>query len=680
MTRGRARVGIVIALLWVFVVIASYYIRHKPFVAPWGPDPDAASLTPALAALSGLAGAGLVLAAAAGVGLVATRSLGVTAAERLVWSAALGLGALSLAALGLGAAGLLRSEVLWPLTILLLAATARPLWRAARAAWRDASWRPAGRLQVWLAAFCALTVAATLIWAVMPPTAYDALVYHLTGPRLWLESGAVSHPLDLPYLGFPELVEMLFTWGMGLAGERAAAPIHLFFGLLAVGALVTAGRRWLGGAAGWVAAAVLLSAETVVLVAGWAYVDVGLLVYSTLAFLALARAKEDGAYDRRWILISGAMAGFALSTKYTALATILGLAAVLPVGKFGDGQARQAWKETLRSLLLLTGVALVIWLPWMVKNLVLTGNPTYPFFFGGIYWDDWRAWWYDRPGTGLAGEPLRLLTAAWDVTVWGVEGGAGYSATIGPLFLALAPLLALSWRRLPDERRRWLRLALIFFVVQYSFWLWGLARSALLQQTRLLFPAFGVLALISAAAVAGLRSLPRGPLDLGWVVRGAVAGVLVLALANTAYSLAAGRPVSVLLGAVSEDEYLRWRLGWHYEAIEAVNRVAGSDETVLFLWEPRTYYCEAHCLPDALLDRWLHAAQVHGHDAEAIAEAWRSQGVTHVLMSDVGYEYITRAGFDPITAQDRAALDELIDGHLEPLLDLGGAYTLYELR
>ena len=454
MTKGRARAGVIVALLWVFVVTACYYVRHKPFVAPSGPDPGAESLAPAVAAGAGLAGAVLVVAAAIGVGLAITRGLDLAAPERLVWSAALGLGALSLAVLGLGAVGLLRPEVLWVATIMALAATARLLWRGVRAAWRDMSWLPEGRLEVWLATFCALTLAVALIWALMPPTAYDALVYHLTGPRLYLESGAVSHPLDLPYLGFPQLMEMLFTWGMGLSGEYAAAPIHLFFGLLAAGALVTAGRRWLDGAAGWLAAAVLLSAETIVLVAGWAYVDIAVLVYSTLAFLALARARAGGEYDRRWLLISGAMAGFAMSTKYTASATMLGLAAVLLGAELMEKGGRWGWKATLRGALLLSIVAFVVWSPWLVKNLLLTGNPTYPFFFGGLHWDDWRAWWYDRPGTGLAGEPLKLLTAAWDATVWGVEGGAGYSATIGSLFLALAPLLALSWRRLPDGRRR----------------------------------------------------------------------------------------------------------------------------------------------------------------------------------------------------------------------------------
>jgi hypothetical protein len=679
-TKSRARIAAILALLWVFVVVACYYIWHKPFLGPSVPDGAAAGPGSLGAGAAGLAGAGLVAAAATGLGLAMTRSLDLSPAERLVWAAALGLGMLSVAGLLLGAVGLLEPGVLWPLTVAALAATGRSVWRATRAAWPDQSWRPKGRLEIWLACFCLLTLLMVLVCALLPPTAWDALVYHLTGPKLYLASGAVSHPLDLPYLGFPQLVEMLFSWGIGLAGERAAAPIHLLFCVLAVGALVTAGRRWLDGAAGWLAAGVLLSAETIALVAGWAYVDLATLLYSTLAFLALAQARVGATVDRRWLLVSGAMAGFALSTKYTALATIPALGAILLFAELTEKRTRWGWPASLQAVLLLFGVALVVWSPWLVKNLVLTGNPTYPFFFEGIHWDEWRAWWYDRPGTGLAAEPLKLVTAAWDATVWGVEGGAGYSATIGPLFLALPPLLTLGWRRLPNGRRRWLRMALVFFAVQYGFWLWGLARSALLQQTRLLLPAFGVLALISAAAVAGLRLLPHVSLDLGWLVRAIVSGVLGLTLASTAFSFARGGYLSVLLGVVSEDDYLNWRLGWHKVAIDVVNTEVELDDIVLLLWEPRCYHCQRTCWPDGLLDRWLHATQVYGQDSAAIADAWRSAGVTHVLMSELGYEYIAEAGFDPLTPQDEQTLGELIEEELELVEDVGGAYSLYVLR
>jgi hypothetical protein len=657
----------VVALLWIAIVVAIYHVAHKPFTA--------SNLLALGRALAGLIGAGLVMALGTGVGLHLLRGLDLAPTERLVWAAATGLGGVSLAGLVLGAMGLLQPWLLWLLTAVGLTVTARLLWLALRAAWSDRSWQPGDRFEKFLAAYCGLTLAVALIWALTPPVAWDGLVYHLTGPKLYLAAGRISPPLDLPYLGFPQLVEMLFAWGMGLAGERAAAATHWFYGLMAVFCLVTVGRRWLSGAVGWLAAAVLLSAFSIVLLAGWPYVDLALLLYATLAFCALIRFCEGGLQAWRWLILSGVLTGLALSTKYTALAVLPALAAVLFVSRI------RHLPSAIRHLLLLCGIALLVWSPWLVKNFLLTGNPTYPFFFGGIHWDKWRAWWYDRPGTGLAyTAPWELLTAFWDVTVWGVEGAQGYSATVGPLFLAFLPLLFLTWRRIRSAHRRWLLAALIFCGVLYGFWLWGLARTALLLQTRLFFLAFGLFALVAGAAVEELRKLPRRPFDIGWLARVIIAGVLTLTLVGVLLSTVQGQPLRVLLGFESEEDFLTRRLGWYYVAVERINEKLAANAVVLFLWEPRSYHCTVDCRPDALLDRWLHTTHLYGYDADAIAAAWRADGVTHVLLYRVGLEHILEAKFDPVIPDDLRVLDELAATHLTLIEDFGSTYELYRLE
>jgi hypothetical protein len=370
----------------------------------------------------------------------------------------------------------------------------------------------------------------------------------------------------------------------------------------------------------------------------------------------------------------------ALSTKYTALAVLPALVVALLILKIRQGRSTAQALWAIRPAIVFCAIALLVFLPWLVKDLLLTGNPTYPFFFGGIHWDDWRGWWYDRPGTGWAREaPLRLLTAPWDATMWGVEGRAGYSATIGPLFLALLPLLLLVWRGLSPGRRRWLRAALGFCAVLYGFWLWGVARTALLRQTRLLMPAFGLLALAAGAAVDGLKGLPHRPLRLDWLARVIIAGVLMLTLVGTLLSVAQARPLQVLLGFESRDDFLARRLGWVYPAVEHVNDALPPESAILFLWEPRSYHCRQDCRPDALLDRWSHTIQIYGHDSEAIARAWRAEGFTHVLLHRAGLEHILEAQFDPITPADLDTLDSLTTEHMTLIESFGSAYEVYRL-
>lgn len=672
MTRKRKPWVLWLLVVWMAAVISVYYVSHKPF--------GFSHAIGVFRTLKGLGGAGLVVALGTGVGLVLLTDTGMGPLDRLVWGSGLGLGATALGALGLGAVGLLRTWPLWILTIVGLVVVVRPLVRGLIGAWHDPRWRPGNAFQTALAVYCGLILLMGLIRSLGPPTAWDSLVYHLTGPKLYLRDGHISHPIDLPYLGFPQLLGMLFTWGIGLAGERSAAPIHWWYGVLTTVALVTTGPHHEGKSGSWLAAAIVLSGRTVAILLGWPYVDLALVFYATLAFLAVQGRKGPGGRTA-WLPLTGVAIGLALSTKYTALALPVALVASMAILHLRRvGPRSGPLLDWTRDSLLVCAIAAVVWLPWLIKNLLLTGNPLYPFFLGGAHWDAWRSWWFDRPGTGLGQTaPWKLLTAPWDATVWGVEGAAGYSATIGPLYLAVIPLLLFTWRSLKAKRRAHLQAALAFVAVLYGFWLWGVARTALLRQTRLLLPAFGPLALIAAEAAEGLPPGGREDIDWRWVVRAGIALVLVLTLVSSLLSFVSERPLPVLLGIEAREDYLTRRLGWHHRAIEHLNAELGPEEAVLFLWEPRSYYCSVDCRPDALLDRWLHTIHVRGHDPRGIADAWRDQGVTHVLLFQQGLDHILEAGFDPITRADVAALETLLVEEAELVERFGSAYELYLL-
>jgi hypothetical protein len=318
-------------------------------------------------------------------------------------------------------------------------------------------------------------------------------------------------------------------------------------------------------------------------------------------------------------------------------------------------------------------------LPWLVENWLTTGNPVYPFFFPGVYWDAWRAWWYDRPGTGLATTaPWRLLTAPLEATILGTEGGEPYDATIGPLLLALTPLLIVVWSGLKREERAVAGHMLLFFGLNYGLWLIGLARSALLVQTRLLLPIFGVVAVLAAVSLDRLTILRRPQLAVDWLVRAVVSLTLALLLFSSLTTFLQINPVPVILGLETRDDYLARRLGTYQLAMEAVNDLP-SDSRVVFLWEPRSYSCQVDCWPDALLDRFLHLTYLYP-DAASIAEAWREEGVTHVLLYRLGMEAIVQDEFDPVTPRDLAILEDLQASEMKEISRVGEAYILYRLQ
>src|SRR5262249_51549173 len=128
-----------------------------------------------------------------------------------------------------------------------------------------------------------------LLFAVAPPTAFDALNYHLVGPQRYLMVGRITAQTDNHFLGFPQGAEILYGLAMGLFGqETAAAPLHFAFGilgLLAIGGLV---RRYTDKATAWLAVTLLVSATSIWLLFGWPYIDLAALAYGAAVLVAVA--------------------------------------------------------------------------------------------------------------------------------------------------------------------------------------------------------------------------------------------------------------------------------------------------------------------------------------------------------------------------------------------------------
>jgi hypothetical protein len=493
---------------------------------------------------------------------------------------------------------------------------------------------------------------------------------------------------------------------MLLAGPQLAQLFHFTFALLTL-ALVPGIVNRVAPGRGWLAAALAMAVPSAPLLASWAYVEwmtmfAGLAAFRILCdqqmFLPPSGVKPSGAAkaraddkrgllgwldrvrgrpsrmrpaDRRAALV-GVFAGLAFAAKYTTLGLVLGLALAVTLRD-----------RSFRSLLIFGGAALAVIAPYLLKNLLLTGNPIYPFMLPGKFWDSARMSWQSRPGTGL--NALQLLMAPWDATIWGTEGGVvgdhpPYSATVGPLLLMLLPLLVIGWRRRSQDDRRLLCLMLVLCLVVYAGWLISLAYSALLVQTRLLLPILPLLAILAAVGFDGLRGISFWRIRPGVILGGLIGLVLVLTLAGSALALAANSPLPFIFGFVPEKEYLASRLGVHAWAMEEVNQL-DEGARVMLLWEARSYYCADHvrCEPDVFLERWWYLRQ-QGLDASSIAAGWREQGVTHVLIYWAGADAVRQEGFDPLTPADWLELNRLEQDHLSVLVAWEGSYGLYALR
>ena len=649
-----SRAAVTLGLLWFVAVILAYYAVHKPVS---GSQIDAMRDL-AVTAVGWVS----VLSLANLIGWGAIRRLSnLERAERLVLQLGFGLGAIALVLLAIGMLGVSSQLLLWLLVLLPLPLSLYRLYKDVRELRRPSM--PA------LVIFVALILLLILIRALAPPTAWDSLVYHLTGPKLYQEAGRIHHDIDLAYLGFPKAGSMIYLLGLQLVGPGLAQLLHLtFFGMTLV---LTPGLvRQSAPGRGWLSIAILVAVPSAALLAGWAYVE-WIAAFGALASYTLIRASDSEKVDRALIL-AAFFAALALNSKYTTIWIVFGLSVVVLL----RGRSFRRWGAYL------LGAAIFV-VPFLLSNLVLTGNPVYPFVFDGVFWDSHRTFWYSRVGTGLGFSGL--ATAPWDATIWGLEGGyyeghATYGATVGPLLLALIPLVTLRLLLDRSARQGSVRDLVVVAGAAYLGWIAQLSFSILLVQSRLLFPALPFFVALAVVGFDTVGHVGRWGVSVRFVLGGLVAFVLALTATSMIFDTMQADFLSVTFGAESEEAYLERRLGYHYEAMQAINRL-DEGSTVRFLWEPRSYYCSGAvtCEPDALLDRWWHERQ-HFSTPQEIANRWMEEGVTHVLYHRTGAGTVRTAKFDPLNNGDWEALDRFLKESLIPLSAFGEGYVLYELQ
>jgi hypothetical protein len=462
---------------------------------------------------------------------------------------------------------------------------------------------------------------------------------------------------------------MIFLLGLQLAGPSLVQLFHATFFIMTLALTPGLIRRTPPGRE-WLAAAILVAIPSATLLAGWAYVE-WIAAFGALASYTLIRVSDSEKVDRALIL-AAFFAALALNSKYTAIWLVVGLGLVVWL----RGRSLRRWAAFM------LGTATFV-APFLLTNWLLTDNPVYPFVFDGIFWDSHRAFWFSRTGTGLGF--FELIAAPWEASIWGLEGGfyeghASYGATVGPLLLALIPLVTLRLILGRSAKLGSVRDLVIIAAAAYFGWLIQLSFSTLLIQSRLLFPALPFFAALAAIGFDTVGQVGRWGVSVRFVLGGLVAFVLALTATGMLFETMQADFTSVIFGAESEEDYLERRLGYHYEVMQEINRL-DSGSTIRFLWEPRSYYCaeDVVCQPDALLDRWWHERQ-HSSTVDEIKNKWAAEGVTHVLAFSAGAEAVRLAGLDPLEDGDWAVLEQFLEQATVPLSSFGDAYVLYELR
>lgn len=543
--------------------------------------------------------------------------------EEISFSVAIGLGFIAYLTMLLGLIGLLYS---WLMILLLLIAVfiCSPLSDFLHfrgnliLEWFDGL-RKTNRSSLVLA--LVMSVLSLPIWLLplYPPTAWDSTEYHLASAKIYVQNHQILLTPYLRFPVFPQTNQMLFTISLQLYDDVTAQLIQFLMMIMLAMAVIAFGQRLYSQGAGWWSAAILLQSPLVLWLGSVAYIDMGLMLFVTMsvyAFWNWFKLRTQG-----WLILSGVLCGLAIGTKYTALFFLLGLGLIALYRSLKD--------RRYQPVAIFTLLAVLVPLPWFIRNFYYTRNPVFPFFyemFGHLFgyglWkpEHFQGIFEDFSNYGFGRSLKSLIMLPWHiVSDW---KGFGMEAQMSPIYFLVPFLLFIPGIVAPR-----LRLLLGLGVAYLLFWFFGV------QAGRYVMPA---LPLLSLAAGITLNRLLLRPNLLRKYVNFKVAtalGAIILISPGWIWAVRRVRERGYIPVAQKQRfDYLVQRLP-SYPAYRFLNDLKGRDYTVYAIPDERmAYFADGIFMGDHFgLARYSLIIEKLD-DTAALYEALRSLNVGYFLI------------------------------------------------
>ncbi len=501
------------------------------------------------------------------------------------------------------------------------------------------------RGEIVLLSLIAAYLTTFLFHTLTPEISYDALVYHLGFPNLWLLKGRLTFPLTYCFSGMPLNTELLYGLALALSDGVLAKLIHFGFGVATLGAMYLIVRQFASRASALAAILIFLAMPMVALDFLWAASDLSAVFFGLLASYALVNALRHEEKRRAWMVIGGIFCGLAMGCKYPAWI-------LLPV-LIGAWIGQTGKANTLGWFI---GPAAVAVSPWILKNMLVFHNPVYPFLVTKltspgahlVNWDLLQSEAARRFSTLLSFKGL----GAYCIEPWTATMGQSGGNYLGPALLATAPAIA-AWPRQTG----------------ISFWrkltvLGTLLVTLLSFMPRFWLPALASLAVLIACSLDALESkvLKR------WIAL-LVIFVSTLNLWWTHRYFMQWGGWKVTMGELSRSDYLQNSQAHYqtpyYPAAVFVNTHAPEKASVLLLGDTRSFYLERAWIGASLFDahpffRWANQAP----DGNRLYDKLQAENLSWILFNPAEATRMRRYWVDQVAPHGEKVLADFWSHHV----------------
>jgi len=472
-----------------------------------------------------------------------------------------------------------------------------------------------------------------LVYAALPPSFYDTLVYHLGIPNLYLRSGGFVATPQFVYANTFIYYEISLIPAVFL-GELVPRLFHFFLGALFVLAVADeAVARWgVRKKLPLILAIVSLPMTLFLLVT-----CKNDLIGAIFIFLAIQRHRRGN-----WKL-AAVFWGFAVGSKYFNL---------LPLALFLLLTTRPWKKSDLKKLALTALVVILLVSPLLIKNMRFTGNPFFPFLskaFPSALWDGDRFERMQNDVGRIVHAPADVIRLPYALSFF----NHGYGGLVGPLFLIFLPFLLLA----PQTEKKWLSWALLVLA----------SAPFLTASLRFVYVVFVVLAIFVLRALEAAAGKLLKAVFYLLIAGNFVMGVALLEKFYSAHGAWSGN--------LSPEQY-REKFFPAYPAFAFINAKAPAGARILIAGEARNYYLHRpyrlssaldYCILNPYLERSGNAAE--------FAAAIKKDGFSYLLVNFHELERLQKSYANMAAAGERKLMEFLRD--LTPVF-VRGPVCLYE--
>ena len=527
---------------------------------------------------------------------------------------------------------------------------------------------------------------AEILLNLTPPISRDALIHHLAIPKLWLSHGGFY---DMPWAVFsyyPMNINILYLVPLYFGNDILPKFIHWAFGLGIALMIYTYLEKRLGKNWGLLGILIFISTPLVVRLSTSAYIDLGMVFFTTASIMAWVRWREGEYNENQWLVISAVCMGLAVGSKYNAMIAWFFMNLMLVFSLSRDtGKSGLA----VKSGTIFFAITLIIASPWFVKNLILTGNPVFPLFDG--FFKALHGAAYSTAGNGggsdaavWASNIFQRRAVMFGETFWEVllipvriffqgrdDSAQYFDGVLNPILLITVPF-AFFRKDFRRDKMFFLLFSAFFFFIAYF------TESI---RVRYIIPIIPILAILSVMGVQYLFDYASEKIfPARHIVVIALAAFIVVLLSYNGYYLKhyflTINPVKYTLHQETKDEFLTRQVG-SYPAMRFINENLPEDAKIFLMFlGGRGYYLDRpYTMERSFGMNTLNHMVKKASDENEFKQYLRSLQSTHFLVrNDMFVKYLN----DNFSVEDQEQFFKLLRQCWKPVF-VTPQYSVYEL-